>query len=1252
MSNHKSLDREIGLKMARGRRRLSPEHRAALQAGLQRWRDSQLPHGIPEHAVNPRVAAMQAGRAAARARREEIRARRLANLTAARQRRWNPPREPTLASEIEPEIPEVVPEVPLPEPQDERRRQPEGLRRYQEEQRRRKARQAEILAEARERSAEVRERDREYYSMPFVERMLDTMQHALERSVLRLPELIMEERLATWEAEQEGNVIRAVPEQQRLFDPGERHIATIYDRINRGDESIYRELELAQNLIYNRLASALQATVERLHDISEEAELILFAKRVDSDRWARVTPAFIEGCRRVMYRTGSPYTHSMDWTLNGSKTELLNESLRYVPFPAPIIFHVKEVPFPTLEDEERRPRTRRQRRGSWAPWKNAFEGFDLTRYQIDDNEESVLPDEAAREHCLIYALRQTGRVDWPTLQHLGSQLYGRSTTLRSVRELAERFELPLKITVYTETSTNTVHMGPRSDDPIRIGLFDDHFFVDEAVSVSSWVLENPLEAALHGPMNNVGWAFRADEDANYVRDPHPITRSGQLLRRMKELGLLVPIRGNDPHAMTRAFYSPQMLDENDLSYCPRFCKPIELKPVSMFTPFLWFADFETTTDGDRHLPFMLCAISEAGDSFETSNYGTTAENVEEVWSNKLLSFATYIARCTPRGSAPIVYFHNLNYDMAFILPFMPMERGASVVEINNRIIGFKWFCPLTKQTIQFRDSYAMISAPLRDFGKMFGLTVEKEIFPYTFYTTRNFELFSVSGTPTPPLDVYLSHYDDQEELETKLCTLGFATPDGYVHAHGYALYYCAMDCRVLRDGFLCFRRQLLEVTGLDCTNFLTLPSTAYSYLINSGVFEGCYDLAGAPLFFIRRCVLGGRCMLQRNQKRDVTGDIADFDAVSLYPSAMARIYTLKGLPKIIEGQKRELSFLRGTDGFFAQVHIRRVGKRLDFPLLAQTNAKGIMEYSNEPGTFYTDDISLANIMQAHQIRDEDVEVLRGYYYDEGRNYRIREVITHLFEQRLKLKKEGNPLEQAYKLLMNSCYGKSIMKPITTEHHVLPEDVFHRQLLTSCCETLTYKEIGSRYLVTKSKNIVSAHGFPSFGVHVLAMSKVIMSEVMVLAQDMGIDVYYTDTDSIHLDSDQIERLAAQYREIHGRELIGKKMGQFHTDFPNHPETGNPTTSRRFIGVGKKAYVDELIDRVTGKLAYHTRLKGIPSTVIQKTAEREYGGDVMRLYEDLYDGKMVSFDLLDGRISFALNNDLTYVTRTDFTRTVHF
>lgn len=1216
--------------MAHRRRRLSPEHLAALQAGRRRWREGQLPHGIEEQATNPRLAAMRAGREAARARRAEIRERRLENLARAREARRR--REDPVPT------PPPEPPTPPPEPIEVTSVQPEGLRRYQEARRARKEARREAAARGRETRRVREEAHRTYMERPFNERAVEKMADALSE---------LENGLI-------GAAHEVVRDETGRYSGGlgtsffvnldySEEVASILMR-----EGGYQLIDQTRDRLYGMLASTMTNMLAELHGLSlaNNTNLILVAKRLGSDRWAKVTPAFIRGCRSASFDEHSPYTRRMDWTLNGSKTELLNESMRYTPFPAPIVFMIKAV-------QPRSPgQTRRPRQGSWAPWKNAFSELDLTRYQVDNADENVLSDEDAREHCLIYALRQTGRVDDTLLNHISAELYGHSTTLRSVRELAERFSLPLKITFYAPTHEHHRLFGPGGQEYIRLGLFDDHYFIEEPVSVSNWVLEHTEEAGEVGPLHNIGWAYkRAEGSEDYIRDPYPIKRSGGLLRRMKELGLLVPIRGDDPHALTRTYYSPKILNEDDLSYCPQFCQPIAPKERH-HDSFLWFADFETTTDGDRHLPYMLCALSESGTAYETSDYTTNATNVDSIWSQKLLSFGNFIARHTPRDYSPIVYFHNLNYDMAFILPFVPLEQNSSVVEVNNRIIAFKWFCPTSRQTIHFRDSYAMISAPLRDFGKMFGLTVEKEIFPYSFYTTENFDKYGQLGEPLPHLDVYLSYYDAPEELEMKLRHLGMLGADDRVYAHGYAQYYCSMDCRVLRDGFLRFREQLQTVTTLDCVQYLTLPSTAYNFLIVQGVFEGCFNLAGSPLFFIRKCVLGGRCMLQRNEKRDVTGDIADFDAVSLYPSAMARIYTLKGLPKIIESTQRNLEFLRTTDGFFAQVSIRRVGKALDFPLIAKTNDRGVMEYTNEPCVIYTDDISLENILRSHRVDDVDVEILNGYYYDSGRNYRIREVITHLFEQRLKLKAEGNPLEQAYKLLMNSCYGKSIMKPITTDNYIVPSENFLNNLLTSCCEIITYQEIGSRYLVTKSKNIVSALGFPSFGVHVLAMSKVIMSEVMTLAQDMGIDIYYTDTDSVHLNSCEIPRLAEQYRALYGRELIGKRMGQFHTDFPNHPETRNPTTSRRFIGVGKKAYVDELVDQLTGAIAYHTRLKGIPSTTITKAAEKDYGGNVMALYEDLYAGKSVTFDLLDGRVSFALNNDLTYVTRKDFTRTVQF
>ncbi|KAH9147391.1 hypothetical protein LEN26_004736, partial [Aphanomyces euteiches] len=45
---------------------------------------------------------------------------------------------------------------------------------------------------------------------------------------------------------------------------------------------------------------------------------------------------------------------------------------------------------------------------------------------------------------------------------------------------------------------------------------------------------------------------------------------------------------------------------------------------------------------------------------------------------------------------------------------------------------------------------------------------------------------------------------------------------------------------------------------------------------------------------------------------------------------------------------------------------------------------------------------------------------------------IEDVVKESFEERLKLKKEGNPLQEGIKLLLNSAYGKLIQKPIVKE----------------------------------------------------------------------------------------------------------------------------------------------------------------------------------------------------------------------------
>ena len=73
------------------------------------------------------------------------------------------------------------------------------------------------------------------------------------------------------------------------------------------------------------------------------------------------------------------------------------------------------------------------------------------------------------------------------------------------------------------------------------------------------------------------------------------------------------------------------------------------------------------------------------------------------------------------------------------------------------------------------------------------------------------------------------------------------------------------------------------------------------------------------------------------------------------------------------------------------------------------------------------------------FQDCDIKVLRGYYYDGKRDYSIRDVVRNLFELRLRYKKEGNPLQEIIKLLLNSIYGKTILKPINSNIKFIQTD---------------------------------------------------------------------------------------------------------------------------------------------------------------------------------------------------------------------
>ena len=201
-------------------------------------------------------------------------------------------------------------------------------------------------------------------------------------------------------------------------------------------------------------------------------------------------------------------------------------------------------------------------------------------------------------------------------------------------------------------------------------------------------------------------------------------------------------------------------------------------------------------------------------------------------------------------------------------------------------------------------------------------------------------------------------------------------------------------------------------------------------MLKSGCYDNVYQTPGVIQQVITKCVAGVKAMTNSNKQYHVKKKTTDFDACSLYPSAMYFMQGfLKGLPRALSDTSYD--FLKQQDGYFVRTKIIKLNRHLDFPLSSKLNEEsGARELINEMdnGITYIDKVGLE---ESIEHRKAEFETTGGYYYDEGRNTTINHVIEDLHDLRKKLKQYKTPAQMVIKLLMNSMYGKTIIKPVET-----------------------------------------------------------------------------------------------------------------------------------------------------------------------------------------------------------------------------
>ena len=258
----------------------------------------------------------------------------------------------------------------------------------------------------------------------------------------------------------------------------------------------------------------------------------------------------------------------------------------------------------------------------------------------------------------------------------------------------------------------------------------------------------------------------------------------------------------------------------------------------------------------------------------------------------------------------------------------------------------------------------------------------------------------------------------------------------------------------------------------------------------------------------------------------------------------------------------------------------------------------------------------------------------------------------MFELRKRYKAERNPLQSTIKLLLNSIYGKSILKPTRVEIKCIPKKDLNRYLFRyyNYIEEVNENPDISNVFIKKIKPINKHFNLPQFGAAVLSHSKHLMNRVMCLAEQNDIHIFYQDTDSMHLFESDVHLISKLFKEKYGQELIGESMTQFHNDFDGFEGSVGKIYSRKLIALGKKSYLDILVDE-EGKEGYHIRLKGVPKQCILNHCRR-LSITVEDLYMKLLSGMQVEFNLLDGSNCFRKNSMYQQTNMLVFKRKVSF
>ena len=884
----------------------------------------------------------------------------------------------------------------------------------------------------------------------------------------------------------------------------------------------------------------------------------------------------------------------------------------------------------------------RSKDGSFFKYINTSK-IDLTRYQIIRNTDDI---NIINENCLIYALRLL-KINENLLTSIKSKIeYGAYINKKNLKDIAPIIQKNIYLHQY-RIKNNTPEkfiikiVSDATYDTIHLALYDAHYFIYEEMNMTKYAINN------YNTINDIKDYHLINKTKNNNNEK---ADSLYVIKKLKDHGQFKEdaiIHQSVQHVMNNnnTCIIDNLINEQEL---------YNYNTSDKKNKDIFFADTETDTTG-IHTPILIGVIKLFDknniDNVRTYERTTTLEAM-------VCEFLTYVINQSKVENDIIIYFHNLKYDLFALLSSIYL---IGLCEKDNSIYSTKII--FKKRIIEFRDTYKLASMKLSDFNEAFALPKElnkKEYIAYSYYTVNNMKDTKIN------LDTYTRHMKP-EDIEPFYKLMNDEGKDNFTYDKAtntfnpieYYIHYLKYDCLVLCEGMKIFNKSILEITNkkMCVFDYLTISSLTNSYFGMMGAFDGVYKMTGCLRDYVSKAITGGRVqVLEAQAKKTIQKKIADYDAVSLYPSAIYRLCNESGLPLGMAKKIINFNDMKITDYYIVNIKITKINKKQQLPFISYKE-NGILQYTNDiPACGYIevciDSTTLNDYKEFHKI---EFEFIDGVYWNEGYNKKMGQCVYDLFNERLRYKSLDNEAMQLIiKLMLNSSYGKTIIKKSVVEKKIIKNESIPDFINKYFNQIKNIEVLNKNQALATLSTMDHSYNLAHVGVSILSMSKRIMNEVFDIANNNNIEIYYTDTDSMHLNYDDVRKLECLYKSKYNSVLNGKNMGQFHVDFKlKGTDKKSEIYAIESLFLGKKAYIDKLecINK-DGSIThgYHYRLKGMTTEgIIDGT--KKFNNDVFKMFQYMANNKLeLTLNPENKFMIEYVNNKIQ--TRGTFKRTMEF